>query len=255
MTGEAKVRAMRGGGLGIVIFDMDGTLVDSFGLYTEAFSAVLSQSHGISPAQSREVFLGTAGMPLDEQFSLILADAGTVSTREVHRLVRGFWGLVEDAKADLLPGVADSVRALASAGYSLVVSSGSTPAVVARRIEQAGLTSAFRLLLGSDYESAGMAKGPDHFKWIRRELGISLSVFRRNSVMVGDGPHDVFIAKQAGIISIAKIIEANAERLRHSGADFFIHDLTDLLALLSGPRGGEQVFLPVSELVRASKRR
>lgn len=246
---------MASGGLGIVIFDMDGTLVDSFDPYTDAFAAVLHQHHGVSPAQSREVFLDTAGMPLDEQFELVLGAIGTVSARAVRRLVQEFWSLVADVRADLLPGATDVVRALAEAGYTLVVSSGSTPGVVAQRMEQAGLAGYFRLLLGSDYESAGMAKGPDHFRAIRRELAVSLSAFRRNSVMVGDGPRDAVIAKQAGIISILKITDANAERLRHVGADFFIRELADLRALLSGPRTEEQGFLPVAKLVSACKRR
>jgi beta-phosphoglucomutase-like phosphatase (HAD superfamily) len=34
--------------LGIIIFDMDGTLVDSMQVYTDAFCLVLNRAHGVS---------------------------------------------------------------------------------------------------------------------------------------------------------------------------------------------------------------
>ena len=164
-----------------------------------------------------------------------------------------FWDLVQRADVNLVPGAAQVVRELALAGYTLVISSGSIPSVVVSRMRQANIAHYFRLLLGTDYTSTEMVKGDGHFRAIQRELSISPSVFRRISVMVGDGPHDVMIAKRAGIMSIARVTSRNIERLKSVGADLFISDLPDLIDVLSKLSNNHRVFVPISELVSSKQ--
>jgi hypothetical protein len=65
----------------------------------------------------------------------------------------------------------------------------------------------------------------------------------------------VTLAKQAGILSIAKITEKNAERIKNTGADIFIYDLLEIITILSESSNADQIFIPISKLISLSKRR
>lgn len=241
---------------GIIIFDMDGTLVESMELYLFAFCQVLASANGVSFDLSREVFESTAGLPLDEQFQLALEKSGITSNYDLNALIQSFWQVAGEADARVVPDAPGTLRKLASAGYTLIVSSGSIPAVVANRAKKANIAQYFRLLLGTDYgHSREMVKGKGHFEIIQRELSITPSLFRNIAIMVGDGPHDITIAKNAGIRSIAKLTAVNQERMRQTKADFYITELSQIITLLSKPLQNPPVFCPISDLVAPHSKR
>lgn len=242
--------------LGFVIFDADGTLLDSMDSYSDAFSQVLDRQYDVPPGLSRDIFLRTAGMPLDEQFRLALDDWGDIPNPDIDTLIASFWSLAQQAHAELLPSARAVVRELHSAGYTLIVSSGSLPSLIANRLGQAGIKECFRLLLGTEFGvSAGVRKGIQHFDIIREEFSLSRSELRRNAVMVGDGPHDITIARTVGIISIALWTSRNAQQIREANADIYISNLQELTRILSRQSGSARVFLPVSALLDSRSRR
>jgi phosphoglycolate phosphatase-like HAD superfamily hydrolase len=122
-------------------------------------------------------------------------------------------------------------------------------------MRQANIARYFKLLLGTDYDSSEMIKGEAHFKVIQRELSITPVEFSKTTVMVGDGPYDVIIAKQAGLFSIAKAAPENSQRMKNLGADVIIHDLPELLDILSRPLNRQRVFTPLSQVISSKEQR
>lgn len=241
--------------LGLIIFDMDGTLIDSMKQYTDAFCIVLEQTYGIDPSLSKEVFHNTAGLPLDQQFQTVISKEKALSKNDINLLIDKFWKHVQNIDMHFMPNADQVVHKLALAGYIMVITSSSIPSVVEYRMKQKGIDHYFKLLLGTDYSSTIMVKGTGHFNIIQHELSITKLDFRNNSVLVGDGPHDITIAKQARIKSISIANSENSVKFKDMGANIIIFNILELIDVLSKVEKGNRVYIPVSQLSKFNKTR
>src|SRR5690349_4513168 len=55
-----------------VMFDLDGTLVDTMGALADLAAEVMSSRHGYDRARARERYLETSGIPFHQQLEVIL---------------------------------------------------------------------------------------------------------------------------------------------------------------------------------------
>lgn len=231
--------------MGILIFDMDGTLVNSMSQHADVFGRILQEQCGILPELSRAEYIRTAGQPLDEQFEHVLNLKG-IRDLDVAPLLNQFWTLVEKETPVLFPDTLEIIRQLSQTGYILIVISGCAPFIVEAKMKRTGLDNYFRLMLGTDKNLPGMVKGEGHFKIIRRELELDEERFRANSALIGDSEYDMMISKGAGLFAIGRMTHYNGEHLRRSGANTLINNLTDLVSLL---RNRDMfTFMPVAQV-------
>jgi phosphoglycolate phosphatase-like HAD superfamily hydrolase len=218
-------------------------------IYTSAFAQVVAEQMGLARELGQEIFLRTAGLPLDQQFKLVRKKAGKrARSFSIEELMSNFWRIVGTLNISPIANAYEVIRALSLAGYTLVVSSSSTPEVVTTRVKAIGIAPYFRLILGTDYATRSMAKGKSHFRVIRRTLAISLSDFRKHTILVGDGLHDAQIAREAGILFIRKINAVNLGWAYDLQPDYEIKDLFDLILLLSKTSNQGKVFVPLASL-------
>lgn len=234
--------------LGIFVFDMDGTLVDSMGQHADVFGRILYETHGVPVEFSRQIYLSTAGEPLDRQFEHALRLTVGNQLGDPNDLIDQFWIYIQESTPVLFPDVHAAIEKLWLANYTLIISSGCSPSVVSAKIEKAGINQYFRLLLGTDYRSPNMTKGEGHFKAIKQELSIDDLDFKNNSAMVGDGKHDMVLAKRAGIIGIGRVNDDNEESLEEAGADLLVHGLDELGFLLQSQSIDHASFVPILNL-------
>jgi phosphoglycolate phosphatase-like HAD superfamily hydrolase len=239
--------------LGILIFDMDGTLVDSMKQHADAFSQILSEEYEVPLDFGRQEYLNTAGQPLDEQFNHVLRLAKGIQATNMAELLDRFWVLVQKSKPVLFPDVSPAIKQLRQAGYTLIVISGCAPFVVEAKMRKAGISCYFRLMLGTDKNVPDMIKGEGHFKIVRRELRLTHEQFRANSALIGDAKHDMMLAKEAGIMAVGRVTRNNGNSLKRAGADFLVHDLKEFVFLLQNGSTDIVTFLPVSELKERSR--
>jgi len=237
--------------LGLLIFDMDGTLIDAMEQHANAFSKILEE-YGIPYDFSKKLYLSTAGQPLDQQFKLAFKEYGTSFLPDLNNLIEAFWIFVEKTEPKVFPDVPSAVKKLYEVGYTLIVTSGCSPAVVSSKMKRSGLAKYFRLLLGTDYNVPAMTKGEGHFRIIQEELRLSPVEFSTNSALIGDGRHDMEIARRAGIIAIGRITDNNANDLREAGATFLVNTLDQLVQILRAQPSNSNnfIFMPVSALRR-----
>jgi phosphoglycolate phosphatase len=238
--------------LGLIIFDMDGTLLDSMREHVAAFSCILKADYDMPPSASRSVYLQTAGAPLDQQFALAIQSHAGRPPFRLDSLIDRFWALVGESEPTPFPDVRDSIEQLWRAGYLLVVSSGCSGEVVAGKMTKSGLAGYFRVMLGTDYREPGLAKGEGHFDLIRRELRLDLGEFSSNTVLVGDGEHDMAIAKNAGIYGIGRLTGKNGDALGKAGANLVIDTLDELVSILRDGPAGSGKFRSISALKDAA---
>ena len=209
-----------------VVFDLDGTLVDSFeGIATAANAA--RESFGLAPL-SREAITLRVGRGLEHLLEAVLEghpiEAGTNVFREVYSRV------CEDETA-ALPDAAVTLAALAARGVRMSVASNKPATFSERILTRLQFRSWLDAVQGPD--TAGALK-PDP-AMIRACLR-AMRVPAHRSVYVGDMPYDAEAGARAGVrVQLVAGGAAPLEALRATGRPV-LGRLTDLLAVVGAAR-------------------
>lgn len=183
----------------VAMFDLDGTLVDSPRAIVETFTAVFESSGTPAPAASD--IRATIGLPLETAFSKLLGVA--VDDGRVAEGVRGYQAAFKEivlprARQLLFPRVADGLAELRDQGVTLAVATSKFHASADALLRAAGIRDLFEVVLGAD-QVTHPKPHPEMGLAILRQLGGTT----RNALMVGDTTHDLLMAKDAGLRSIA----------------------------------------------------
>ncbi len=181
-----------------VIFDLDGTLVDSPRGIVTTFAAVFAQLD--LPTVDSGTIRGTIGLPLPAAFAKVLgvAEDEPVVTTCVELYQSTFRKIVLPMAVQLVfPGVFDGLRALRDSGYLLAVATSKFIRNAEALLTAAGLREEFSVVVGADQVSKPKPDPESGFLVLDR-LGVSA----KNAVMVGDTTHDVLMAHGAGMPSI-----------------------------------------------------
>ena len=218
-----------------VLFDLDGTLIDSAPdihaavvelLATRALPALsLAQAtamigNGVNKLVERA--FAASGTPLDEaDLKQAISDMLPIYNRHLTGLTR------------LMPGVPDVLHQLRDSGVQLALVTNKPQAATDEVLAHFGLTELFGAVLGGDAVSR-KKPDPEALYLAMDHLGTDAS----NTVMVGDSAADVQSARNAGVRAIAirgGYTNVPAEQL---GADLTLDSLAELFdALQNAPTG------------------
>lgn len=178
-----------------VLFDLDGTLIDSIGLLLESVKHAFD---GRTRAPTEAEWIAGIGTPLAKQLEPYAA-----STEDVELLVsryRGFQYEAHDRMTHAYPGVLDTLQALESAGHPMAIVTSKGNNMMMKSLRYTGIERFMKSMIGCD--SCAIHK-PDPFP-VRMALG-ELGYEPREAVFVGDSPHDVSAGNAAGTITIAAL--------------------------------------------------
>jgi pyrophosphatase PpaX len=206
-----------------VLFDLDGTLIDSGAMILASFRhatrAVLARE-----IPDDELVAACGGATIYEQMR-------TFDTDRVEELVHAYRAHNEPLHADLraFPGVDDVLQRLADEGRKLGI-------VTSKRRRTVGL--AFAVLPIAPYFGA-VVTADDTPRHKPRPEPVLLALERLGSrpeeaAFVGDSPFDVRAGKAARVFTVAVSWGGihPEERLREEGADVVVHDLEELVDVL-----------------------
>jgi len=172
-----------------LIFDFDGTLVDSYPLIEAAFAHVM-KTHRLDDA-ARLLFRQSRGLPLPEQMRLI-APQMWEELVTTYRSVDSTLG-----HARVFRGIPTLVRKLHQAGAPLGVVSCKRRALVEAELEAAGLRDFFEVVIG--FEDVTPPKpAPDPLLAAMARLGLA----RSNAVYVGDSMVDLQTGRAARVRTV-----------------------------------------------------
>lgn len=186
--------------LRLVIFDVDGTLVDSQGDIVAAMRAAFA-AVGL-PAPDRETTLGVVGLSLDVIMPRLVPQ---LSDAEHDRMVAAYKSAYMDMRAKtcvahsspLYPGALDTLRALhAMPEVLLGVATGKSKRGLDKLIEGHKLTGLFVTQQVADFHPS-----KPHPAMVLQALADS-GVDARHAVMVGDTSFDMDMARAAGVRGI-----------------------------------------------------
>jgi len=206
-----------------VVFDLDGTLLDSYAAIHEALSLVL-EAFGRPPVTVDE----TRRMVGHGLESLVARAVGAGNLASGVKIFRERYEKIGPASSTLLPGADDLTRRLREAGIPIAIAS-NKPARFSREILEAlGILGRFAFVGGPD--DGFPPKPAPHMVFMALA---TMGARGPGSVYVGDMPVDVATARAAQIpVVVLPTGSATEGELRAVSPDLLISDLNGLSALL-----------------------
>ena len=184
--------------LRLVIFDVDGTLVDSQAEIMAAMTrAFVSQALTVPP---REQVLQIIGLSLDVAMSQLCPDATPETQAELVAAYKHTYAAMRAESKNHSPlytGARDVIRTLAAQDHTLLaVATGKSRRGLDKLIEVHGLQGVFHSEQVADYHPS--KPNPSMILTALNELGVSPS----RAVMVGDTTFDMDMARAAGVAKV-----------------------------------------------------
>lgn len=176
-------------GIRAVVFDLDGTLVDSYGPIATSLNAARA-AFGLPPVTVERV-RRDVGHGLE---NLIEQHLGPDHVVAGVGLFRARYEQVFAAGTHPLPGVPEVPLALARAGYRLALASNKPARFGSRIVAQVGLADAIPVVLGPDCGIPAKPE-PSMLRVALERLGATAD----QALYVGDMPLDVLTARVAGV--------------------------------------------------------
>jgi phosphoglycolate phosphatase len=181
---------------GIVVFDLDGTLVDTAPDLVNALNYVLNRE-GLPavPVDSARKAIGAGARRLIERG--LELEGRSVGADDITRLTRDFIDHYAAHIADAsrpFEGLEGALDELSARGYRFAVCTNKLEWLSRRLLDQLGLSSRFAAICGAD--TFGVSKpDPVILQQTIARAGGQLS----SAIMVGDAGPDVGVARRAGI--------------------------------------------------------
>ncbi len=204
-----------------VIFDLDGVLLDTERLYTEATQKVVgefgktfdwalkSQMMGRHEHEAATLLVETLQLPISAQAYL---------ERQLPIAEQLF------QKADEISGAAAFVATLAARGHGLGVGTSSTMRLYRLKTAHLPWFSAFTTVVSGDHpEVRALKPAPDIFLTAARALGAD----KARCLVIEDSPAGVLAARAAGMAVIA-IPDPALEAARFEAADLVVRSYAEL---------------------------
>ncbi|MBU0927836.1 MAG: HAD family phosphatase [Spirochaetes bacterium] len=183
-----------------VLFDMDGTLLDSEPAYFESDRAFLS-AYGIDYDEALNAsFIGRGSMEMMRALARSFPDSplGDVPLEERIRLKDEAYSRFAPARVAPFPASVALAKALAGMGVPLAIASGSSPDVIAVMLEASGLGGLFPVRVSSAEVPRGKP-APDIFIEAARRCGVAPEA----CLVLEDSRYGVAAALAAGMACVA----------------------------------------------------
>lgn len=210
-----------------VLFDLDGTLVDTVALRIEAWAEALRR-HGVAVDRERLAgLIGSDGRRLAREMS---RHSGREFDEAEATVVDDLSGTIFDQLNENpvpLPGASELLRALERNHLTFAIATSSLPGQVTASVKSLALPAEPPIM---DQSHVARAKpAPDLLLYAAKQLG----VVPARCWYVGDSTWDMVASAAAGMIGIGVMTgAANSAALTAAGAFVTIADLTVLLAEL-----------------------
>lgn len=183
-----------------LVFDLDGTLVDSAPDLVDALNTILRRE-GIAslPIEQARKYVGHGGRMLIRQG--MEAQGVTIPEARLEVLFAAFLATYEkglSAKTRPYPGVEAALDRLAAEGHAMAVCTNKTEKLARLVLRDLGLAPRFRAVCGQDTFQVSKPNGATLKLTVERAGGNP-----RHAIMIGDSATDVSTARDAGVPVIA----------------------------------------------------
>jgi phosphoglycolate phosphatase len=220
----------------LILYDLDGTLVDTISDITSAINKTFSETG--FPSVSSEVVKqsiskGTYRM-IDGMFESFISNkkVGAVlpSDFSIETLHERFNSHYMNNLADcsfVYPGVTEFLSCVSDMGIFQAVVTNKPESFASKLVDQLGLDSFFYAVVSTEKMKA--KPDPEALLHVGRSIGIAAG----NTLMIGDTAQDIAAARAANILSVAVTYGYSRKTsLVKCRPDFIVDNLNDLLAFM-----------------------
>jgi len=208
-----------------LIFDLDGTLVDTLGRICYAINRALDRD-GLSTLMPKEVAdrVGFGGSSLVEYG--LLKSGRSADPEHIARLQAHYWDeyLAAPIHATRVwPGVIPMLKRVSAQGVDMSICTNKAGVLASAIIDGFGLTDYFsNVVCGDTLPYRKPHAGP--IEWIMKQVSVTAG----ECIMIGDTEHDVLAAKNAGIRSIFVSFGYSRLESLETLPDFVINHFDDI---------------------------
>lgn len=213
-------------GIRLIIYDLDGTLIDSTMAIVETFNRVVEeQGEPVCPNIEVEEMIG---LPLTEMFRRVLPPPKHVRVQACWNRFIQIYADVGLRKTQILPGVMETLSFFKNADYMQSIATTKRSDVASSLLSKLGLLHYFDLVLGiTDVDSPKPA--PDIISLTLNRLGVE----PREAVFIEDTTIGLEAGVRAGVHTVGVTTGTHdRERLSILHPDYIIDGLSELMQLI-----------------------
>lgn len=199
-----------------LLFDWDGTLVDSAHLGLAAY----------------EKSFAALGEKFDREIYQQAYSPNWYSTYRALGLPQEKWAVADElwvkhydeSTAELVPGARETIGALARKGYRLGVVSSGNDCRVQREIDTLGLAGAFKVVICNE-QMQNKKPHPEGIETAMKVIGSSPA----ETCYIGDSPEDIEMGKRARVFTVGvRSAYPTSWKLADAGPDIWLDSLATL---------------------------
>src|ERR1041384_870525 len=200
-----------------LLFDWDGTLVDSAHLGLAAFEKTFSE---LGVVFAHEIY--------EAKYS-----PNWYSTYEALGLPKELWQTADDLwirhygeqSAPLLDGVGETLLTLHDKGYQLGIVSSGSRSRVGREVQQSALRDAFSVIICNE-DIVNKKPDPEGLVLAMRELNVSPS----QCAYVGDAPEDIEMGRRGNVKTVGvRSTYPSSARVPAANPDLYLERISELV--------------------------
>ena len=215
----------------LLVFDWDGTLMDSEAQIVAAMNAAVADL-GLEPLPHRTIS-NIIGLGLHEAINALLPGRDAEFHDQLTARYRHHFLFSQIAQAPLFDGAEQTLRTLHAAGYLLAVATGKGRQGLNRVLADTGLGELFHASRCADETSS-----KPHPQMLL-ELMEQLDVTTEETLMIGDTEYDLQMARDAGVASVGVSYGVHDDvRLLQLEPLVLLHDIAQLPRWLEASRSG-----------------
>lgn len=206
-----------------VLFDLDGTLINTNPLIIKTFSITLK--HFLTKQTfSNEQILDFIGPTLKQTFDSLNPE----HTDEMIVYYQLINKKLHDEMVEIYPTVKDGLDSLKRRGLKLAIVSSKKREMVIHGLKHCGINAYFEFVIGADDV---INPKPD-----KEPLVKAMNLFNSlpdETIFVGDNAHDILGGKNAGIVTCAvSWAERGADYLKQYNPDYILEEMKDLIKII-----------------------
>lgn len=220
-------------GYRVLIFDWDGTLVDSITSIVDCTLATIRELALGEPPVSG--IRDGIGLGLRESVERLAPDCDEELFQQIISVYRRHWLATYGRRAGLVPGARATLEELGRDGYQLAVATAKSRSGLDRDRERLGMNGFFR----STRTVSEAPSKPDP-KMIL-DIVEALDAHPDEALMIGDTTHDLEMAHNAGVAAVAVCSGSQSrQRLEQATALACLDSVAELPAWLGGRATGPE---------------
>ena len=178
----------------LIVFDWDGTLMDSAACIAGSLQAACHDMGYAVPSERDARYV--IGLGLHDAMAHVLPGVPPSDYQRVVERYRHHF-LLRDSGTNLFSGVSEMVHDLRLDGHLVAVATGKTRRGLDRALETTGLMHSFDATRCADESKS--KPDPAMLHWLIETLQVSA----KRTLMIGDTTHDMAMARAAGVARVA----------------------------------------------------